>query len=912
MKNSLVKLIIGVVCAIIFTIIYNGVEPLSWMERGYCLVGVLGLYYCVISLFIWLFCPIKRDWMLIRGSFFWKVILFVTCVPAVLTLAIFCKYGKSFHPHELVYTSELTPCDTIDICKSKLDFSSNIEIISSTKKDTLSLRFKEMALLESICEENRDGLMANTSFWGKVLNENVLKIEPIEKEGQPYVRVIYRKGLAADFISEQKGPSLFWSVLYHFLDTGNQHMTTTDTGRGWALVISLLGVVLMNGLLVSTIISWIDRRKERWISGEVRYGYCSLLFKKYAVIIGAGETAPTIIKKLLNGEGEQKQLDYVILLTNGDMEDVRRRISSYLDDAEIKKLIIYSGQLDSIEEIYKLRIKKATEIYVLGENGAEDKVLSYHDAQNMKCVHNIASYLTDKCVERRIVCRVAFEYQTTYSVFQFSDIPDKIRQHLFFIPFNNYENWAQRVLVTGEYTETVKRILPVQQNTMDNGIQACSSKKEDEERRIEYLPLEGRNGIQTDSEQYVHLVIIGMSKMGVAMAIQAAQVAHYPNFKVKDGHEAAEPKRTRITFIDSNADNEMNFFKGRYQNLFALSRSRYIDATSGACPLSDIEWEDPMLDDTNPYSYLGPNFVDIEWEFVKGSVEQPSVRNYLEQISSKGTHLQKEHSILTIAVCLPLVHEAVAASLYLPAAVYDYAQQILVYQREASDIVYNLYYFEKENEDKRYVKLRPFGMKYADFTTEKINYYRAQLCNYVYDLMFDGSIGKETINHKIADIKDASDSEAMKPAREKWNDLSIFNRWSNRYLANSFETKVRSVGGSVADFLVQYDEICRRFEVQAEMLAECEHNRWNVQQLLMGFRAYNQEEKEHYDHTADKKNFKKWMKRGREKAHLNICSFASLDQVDKEAKEYDRIFNKAVPEILKLTETAKKKQETEK
>ena len=33
-----------------------------------------------------------------------------------------------------------------------------------------------------------------------------------------------------------------------------------------------------------------------------------------------------------------------------------------------------------------------------------------------------------------------------------------------------------------------------------------------------------------ESEKYVHLVIVGMSRMGVALAVEAAHIAHYPNF----------------------------------------------------------------------------------------------------------------------------------------------------------------------------------------------------------------------------------------------------------------------------------------------------------------------------------------------------------------------------------------------
>ena len=908
-------------------------KPDTCEEKINCYVGALGVFYCLYWIIIWFLCPIKRDLMLMKGSaFIWRVILFVILLPFAFTLCILSVNKKHrFHAHELIYAPELVENDTIFISKDFPGFKSSMELISETRKDTILVKFQDVELLETVYEE-RYKLLKQPSFWAKILHEDVLKIYDAEQDDK--LGIIYRKGLAADSISEQQGPSLLWSVYYHFVDPGNQHMTTTDNGRILALIIALLGVVLMNGLLVSTIINWIDRRKERWTNGEMRYGFCALFLKKYAVVIGACETAPTIIKKLMNGQGEKPDLNYVILLTNGNVAEVRRKVTSYLDDAERKKLIIYSGQLDSIEEIYKLRLKHATEIYVLGENTDDKDSFSYHDTQNMKCVHNIASCLADKCVERRVVCRVLFEYQTTYSVFQFSEIPDIIRQRLVFIPFNNYENWAQRVLVTGEYTEVVKKVLPMQRfkdlkpiflnkilHFIVNSIQGFMPKENEELRKIEYLPLEGKGGIHSKREKscgdektknvsqknkkkepdkYVHLVIVGMSKMGIAMAIQAAQVAHFPNFKPED----KKPLRTRITFIDPNADNEMNFFMGRFSNLFDLSRRRYMDATVDNLCLSEFEWEDPISDINSPYNYLGPNFIDVEWEFIKGNVELPSVRKYLEMISVDKP--ENEKSILSLAVCLPMAHEAIAASLYMPACIYNKAQQIWVYQREASDIVFNLYYEESnsDNKDKRYEKLRPFGMQNADFTMEKDNYYRAQLCNYVYELMFKGN-SKKIINQIIADIENASDKVKMKVAREYWKKLTIFNRWSNRYLANSFETKIRSVGEHITDYPLRYCDICNAFAEQEEILAECEHNRWNVQQLLMGFRAYTMREIDEYSKSVDKKTFKSDMKKGREKAHLNICSFAHLDDVDEGAKDYDRIFNHAIPEILKITEEAK-------
>lgn len=732
------------------------------------------------------------------------------------------------------------------------------------------------------------------------------------------MEIIYEKNLyknGSDNIPEkiavkQESPTIFWSVYYHFMDPGNQHMTLSKEGRGWTGLAAILGVIMLNGFLVSSIIGWIDGRKERWKKGEIRYGERKFPEGKFAAVIGANETAPVIIKNLLNGKGESV-VRYVLLLTNDDVEKVRSKISSYLTKKEAMQLIIYRGELDSIKEIYNLHLRKATEIYVLGEEVDEEKANSYHDTQNMKCVHNIASYLTNKNVARRIVCRVQFEYQTTYSVFQFSEIPKNVRDHLVFIPFNSYENWAQKVLVKGRYTETTAKVSPRQtkESLVDsrwnrmigkaiNKLQAITEKNDNEERIIEYTPLDG-NGISADSASHVHFVVVGMSKMGVAMAIQAAQTAHYPNFRIN----GSKNLRTRITIIDSNADSEMDFFKGRYKNLFDLSRCRYIDASGDGCLPEMDGFNDPVADTGSRYSYLGHNFIDIEWEFIKGNVENTGVRRYLEMAAAQADKEKGNNSLLTIAVCLPLAHEAIAASIYMPDAVYDHAQQIWVYQREASDIVFNLYYDEEGYIHKKYQKLRPFGMQYADFTTVKEYYYRSQLCNYTYDLIIDDKFNNDAINATISGIENVFDKEAMKRARALWKSLKIFDRWSNKYLANSFETKIRSIGSANSNYAINYVSNCKNLHKYRDAMAECEHNRWNVQQLLMGFRACTSEES---DMVKKDPAYKGVLKKGREKAHVDIRPFEMLD---KSTKDVDYIFNNAIPDILMLIEKSYKERE---
>lgn len=734
----------------------------------------------------------------------------------------------------------------------------------------------------------------------------------------PFIYTLIFKGFdivsSSDLLSssegEYKNASLFWDIYYHFVNPGSQHMATAH-GRLFTGLIAVSGIILLNGVLISTLTNWFERRKEQWANGDIRYKSFRVFFKLYkfsvnkiAVVIGASENAPTIIKNLLDGKGETKKGRpyYVVLLTNGKVKEVRDRIASYLNEEDSERLVIYNGQLDSVEEVNHIPIELATEIYVLGEeNGIGDDSASYHDTQNMKCVHNIASYLIQNQIQRRIICRVQFEYQTTYSVFQFSDLPDNIKEHLVFIPFNRYENWAQAVFVDSEYSE--------------------KSKADNEQRIIKYTPLDG-SGISVDSDKNVHLIVVGMTKMGIAVAIQAAQIAHYPNFKI-DGDN---PHRTKITFIDPDAENEMNFFMGRYQNLFNLARHRYLDL-SGREYAFNTEWIDPLLNERSEYTYLGPNFLDIEWEFIKGSVEQPGVQEYLRQ-SAEEAYSCVDHgnaycdgkSLLTIAICNKFSNEAIAEGIYMPANVYDKAQQILVYQPESSEILYNLYFAEKNNISKRYSKLRPFGMQNADFTINKASYYCAMLCNYVYFSKPFGTISNDTSN-KLDDIVNdirkeivtctsaRGTKEFMRPARDAWKTLSIFNKWSNKYLSNSFKTKLRSIGYTCDKYLCGKNLIEQKMESCKKSMAECEHNRWNTQQLLMGLRAYTENENNEYitilnnEGTGKAKRFKKSKQNGREKSHLDIRSYSRLAEDDPQNHLYDEVFNACIPEILAVVES---------
>lgn len=763
-------------------------------------ISAIAVLYCIVCLYVWIFCPIRRDLYLARGRFIWKAAAFVLYIPFVI--------AGCFYMMNLAGFVACSPSDLIS---------------ESDKSD----------------------------------------------------------------------PSLFWSIYYHFVDPGNQHMAATPVAKTWSAVTAVIGIFLLNGLLVSTLVSWFEKRREQCQNGVIRYRLGALGKYRYAIVVGANEIAASVIRNLFNDNDNR----YVILHTSQDVFEVRLRLASCLSPEMLDKVIIYHGLRDSYSDMNSLHPDYSSEIYVLGESTVSGPGEPYHDAMNMKCVNILATCLEKSRGKRmkykirkghsvKIVCKVMFEYQTTYSIFQISDISDMVKRNLVFIPFNRFESWARRVIVDGfSYSS--------------------------DGHRIDYMPLDG-NGIDANSDRYVHFVIVGMSKMGISMGIQALHQAHYLNFR---------KRKTRITFIDTAADKEMAFFKGRYANLFELTRSRYIDASSGV--LKDVPWTDPMSDGKwRHLSIDGSNFIDVEIEFIKGEVESEGVRELLRRMASE------EDACMTIAICLTQTHEAVAAGLYMPIEVYKSRslQEVWVYQREAPDIILNLNYTSVKN--LCYRKLRPFGMLFGEYMPDRRIYLRSMLTNKAYDIArkYGCRAWPESLSKK--------DDPEYIGIRESWDNLSVAKQWSNRFFADSIWQKIRNVLHSKKGFATELEILSRLAEDPegtcaavteairtSNGLDECEHNRWNVQQLLLGFYpcdsslfseflCLNARMKEIQDkndpvYKSIKARFdrrKEEVKESEYRLHLNICDYGRLDEVDRGAKGYDRMLNESIPAILKLVD----------
>lgn len=676
------------------------------------------------------------------------------------------------------------------------------------------------------------------------------KMNNVDGEHSPK-NLIYQEAYSNDTTDKEEATPLFWNLYYHYMDPGNQHMTTSENGRQRAAIVAILGYFLLNGLLVSTLISWFDRRKDKWTKGEVRYNRL-LRIKSHYVIIGGSNIVVGIVRQIL------KQIDsnhkfikpYILIQTSRDVESFRRELFSSLTPREQQRIILYYGSRDAEEDINDLCLGKAKEVYMLGEDNRTDDIESYHDTINMKSMalinasfestlrrkliarysawadstkqQRMRSWLKHKCEAMKLTCRVMFEYQTTFNIVQVTDIN---MECIKFMPFNYYEMWAQHVLVCQKL---------ISDNNNDT---------------YDYKPLEGYDGIKSDDDTFVHLVIVGMSRMGSAMAIEAAHLAHYPNF---DNNK----RRTRITFIDEAMEKEKHFFMGRFKELFAIARYRDVKA-----PIKDIynqlstyPWIEPMDAEDSQYhsSYLGKDFVDVEWEFINGSVENPLIQQYLADAASN------PHAKLTIAVCIPENNRAIAAASYMPDSVYESNStlQVLVYQRMNNDLLKQI----SQNNKRYHNKLRAFGM-----ATECYDSSLVTISEFI--------VGK--IDDWYNTYYNYQPSGKTKSAK----------MWSNTYNVLSMWTKFRC-----------FDIDPRRDKAFGDSMLEAvgkvEHNRWVVEQLLLRYRPLKLEEQKMASADASnrvKNDLKKVY------AHLDICSNEVLAKIDPNVVKLDIYLTKNLP-----------------
>lgn len=605
-----------------------------------------------------------------------------------------------------------------------------------------------------------------------------------------------------------------WRVIELLLDPGSFSGSTENCGNVWfQFIVTLAGAVTFTCLLINAIGNFMERRIDR-----IRHGNIAYEVDDHILIIGAGSMLINLIKALLEKEENGKR--DIVILTSQDAEEVRAHIFAEIPKEKTNNIYVYYGSRVQKETLNKLDAYQTTAIYILGEDDEPA-----HDSINMKCY----DVLKDVCnrSHRIIDCYMVLDRLTSLQLFYYKqDNPstDKLRLTV----VNSFENAAQRVLISRNYRDG------------------------------EFYPPLDRDGIHEDDNQFVHFVIVGMSHMGYAMAITAAHVCHFPNFRSKG-------LRTKITFIQTDIRQEMNFFLSRYHELMKLSYWQYINyenPTHNIVSYPDALYTTPTTD--------GKGFLDIEWEFIDSGIETPRVRNYLEQCAE---HNNKSE-LLTIALCDSEPSTNASAALFLPNIISEKHIPLFVYQPGGDQMMQII------KNTPLYTNIYPFGVKTDAFDAqypERVK--RGRRIKYLYDLR----------NRDLAFTKMPTDEELIAP----WFATQYAFQQSNMYAANSIPFKLRSLSIGSHKKLI---------EKEVELLAEIEHNRWNVERLLMGFKPYKLTERNEFNAIlkAGGKKAKELEAKLKENKktlfmHNNIAPY---DELLTNSKKYDITIVRNIQSIL--------------
>ena len=671
--------------------------------------------------------------------------------------------------------------------------------------------------------------------------------------------------------------------LYLLIDSNAFHDFCTYSGASGTTVfitclIYIAGVILFTGMLISVMTNMIERRVENHRTGLIHY-----LQSGHYVIMGYDDLVPSFISYIF---GKDKEA-YVLILTSVEAEKVNEKLSKTFSKKQLKRVIVNYGHRTNLESYKGIRLEGAEEIFIVGYHS-----LDAHDAINVECVDNISIYLSSPNIKQkpsRITC--VFRDIDTYSAFKTTEIFGKVNElGIEFVPYNFYTNWAKQVFI--------KRSHKLSYDLKDM-------------REIKYPAVFG-NGIGPDDPRLVHLVFVGTTNFAVAFAMEAAHVLHFPNFiKNKD-------LKTRITFIDLNADKEKDEFITRNRHFFEVQSYRYQDL-SDEPKEKNVDTEAFLSKEEGYEKGKDYDFLDIEFEFIKGDIFSRQIQQEI-----KGWAKDTNGQYLSIFLAMANQRNNFVMGMNMPDEVYDNDIPVFIRQDRSDNFVTNLrnadnkklpYYTindgkvtESTNHYLRYANIYPFGMKAAAYSADDKSLKRAKLINYLYctadysknkfqSIMALNALPKEMIFEE-ADKLWNGDYNNLDETKRKGLDVSL--KWSNLY--NSYTIRIKQATLQAERGLSLEDKSKDTAELtleETEMLAEVEHNRWNVEKLLMGYRKPHKNEDKY---NIGNKDDKKLLKKNKELyIHHDIRPFDQLDEV----KELDYEFSRYIPWIIEMTENNK-------
>lgn len=381
-----------------------------------------------------------------------------------------------------------------------------------------------------------------------------------------------------------------------------------------------------------------------------------------------------------------------------------------------------------------------------------------------------------------------------------------------------------------------------------------------------------REPIAADSDSVIHLVIFGASAQAESLALHTALVSHYPNY-CRD-HRL----RTRITWVSDKME-DFSRFRQQYSRLLENSFVRDVYLA-----------DEDVRTGTRVPKYINEreDFVDVEWEFVQGRSYDGALRYKLAKWDQDGNRQ------LTVALCYDDDARNENESLGLPLG---RGSQSVVLVCTADDAALGLLKHSGE-----FANMITIGCR--DFIFPDLGEFirMGQYVNYAYCKMRQTTVlEQENGAAEMAVAIEVADKDQVIRA---WNKsmLSTSKIWSNIYNAFTVNGKLRSLGIP----LESLDRLFALTDRAVEMMAEVEHNRWSVEELILGYEPTS--DKEHEDILSDfsRKNHYKGVFK-----HDDLRSYSSLgiDDTGLPVTRYDVGLVRSLPLIAHAAYIQNKRQD---
>ncbi|MBR2770546.1 MAG: hypothetical protein IKD78_00790, partial [Bacteroidales bacterium] len=370
-----------------------------------------------------------------------------------------------------------------------------------------------------------------------------------------------------------------------------------------------IGFVLITIILIPIVTNYMRTMGDRYLDGTLK----KYAWKRHILFLGFDSMMLCALKDACK-MGKQ-----VVVAVPSDVRQIRNRLREMLPvDLFGRVEVVQCNKCDSQDLKMKVCVGEAFKIFIIGQ--ADDPM---HDANNLKSLDLICEMVE---VPENFQCHIHIRNIVTFSLMQRQGlgVKDSLRNKA--MAFNFYENIAGNLLSD---FESGKKLMTLDYQNERQNLASCPGTT-------------------------AHLLILGMTQMGLALAREALMVAHYPNHRVK------------ITLVDDHAREEMFYFMGRYKELFKCCPNSYDE-------LDTLIWENhvPLRVSNNP-------LLDVEFEFIQGSIAHPKLMNLIEAWAKDNSQ------ILTMAVCTNDSPKNMATALYLPRTLMegDNPIHVWVYQHD--------------------------------------------------------------------------------------------------------------------------------------------------------------------------------------------------------------------------------------